>query len=113
MSKVAAPARTSINRSPSSTGSPSATNHKPSVARGTPSSGMRIGLAIRHHLFGVITGANEWSGDDLPKSEQTGANGDVIELRGRHKARDGNVLERRGEILAEGQDVATDFTQIG
>src|SRR6187200_3048824 len=101
----------SATRSPSVTASPSPTSHWPKVIDVAPASGTRMGVAsvtAWHHFARVITRPYVRPGDDGGETEQSSFGRDVVEFGRRHEPRHGNVLQRRGEILAEREHVAAD-----
>src|SRR6266702_2707540 len=69
-----------------------------------PSRRSTVGM---HHLIRVIARANERPSDHLLESQFAGERSNFIELGGRDESGHRDVFQRRGEILAERQNVAT------
>ena len=63
-------------------------------------------------LFGVVAGADEGAGFYVADAFEFAAGFPVFEFVGVDPALDGEVVERRLEVLAEGEDVAADGDEV-
>ena len=66
----------------------------------------------RHLPLGVVRRAHQRPRLHVPEAHRAGAAGQRVELRRRHEARDGQVLERGAQVLPHRQDVAAHGAQV-